>query len=292
MMSKFGNFNDFCRDSTIPVCNLFYDNAWGHKSCPLQGISTGDAQVRNLGTIICCVLALITTVVLYWLSDRKKAAVGRREIQVLLISYAIVSFAEIFSVGGFLTDKKALWVFTAIHIGAITATFWLLLVNAVVGYQLMDDGTIQSVSLAAGSALVVFVVVGYVALDTSFNFTGRLVVTNTVLLKSYPLYVLYLLIPLMLLVAYFILETVVVLGVLREKRPMILLILATILFVISQIFNFVISVHICNSTGGKIDGSMFETLFVLFSVIAMWCFWDSITEDDFPEEDIMEPTYA
>jgi hypothetical protein len=60
------------------------------------------------------------------------------------------------------------------------------------------------------------------------------------------------------------------------------LVATTILFAIGQIFNYVISTHLCSATGGKINGALFETLFTLISVVALWFFWSSITEDDWP----------
>lgn len=54
------------------------------------------------------------------------------------------------------------------------------------------------------------------------------------------------------------------------------------MFAIGQIFQYVISVHICNGTQGKINGGFFESLFTLFSVVLIWIFWSSITEDDWP----------
>jgi len=194
--------------------------------------------------------------------------------------------------------------FSAIHIGAIAATCWILLINAIVGYQLMDDGTPLSNGLTAGSGLVVFVAVAYVAVDTGFNYSDSFELDNDNL-RHYALYVLYLLFPLLLIVAFIILESVLVLGVLRETRPMgmtppllpplshpsptsltgtVLLSISALLFIIGQIFNFVISVHLCNATSGKIDGAMFETLFVLLAVITLWFFWSSITEDEWPED--------
>ena len=92
--------------------------------------------------------------------------------------------------------------------------------NAVVGYQLMDDGTPLSLGLTVGSALAVFVATAYVAADTGFDRTGNFKVTDHSTVRNYALYVLYLLFPLLLVVAFFILESVLVLGVLREKRPM------------------------------------------------------------------------
>jgi uncharacterized membrane protein len=60
------------------------------------------------------------------------------------------------------------------------------------------------------------------------------------------------------------------------------LVAAALLFAIGQIFEYVISVHICTGTNGKINGAMFETLFTLLSVVMIWYFWSSITEDDWP----------
>jgi hypothetical protein len=57
---------------------------------------------------------------------------------------------------------------------------------------------------------------------------------------------------------------------------------SALLFAIGQIFQYVISVHLCESTGGKINGGLFETLFTLLAVVVLWMFWSSITEDDWP----------
>lgn len=57
---------------------------------------------------------------------------------------------------------------------------------------------------------------------------------------------------------------------------------AALLFAIGQIFQYVISVHICTGSSGKINGGLFETLFTLLAVVMIWVFWSSITEDDWP----------
>lgn len=57
---------------------------------------------------------------------------------------------------------------------------------------------------------------------------------------------------------------------------------AALLFAIGQVFQYVISVHICTGTDGKINGGLFETLFTLLAVVMIWIFWSSITEDDWP----------
>ncbi|PUU75943.1 chitin synthase III catalytic subunit [Tuber borchii] len=279
-MSQFGDFHDFCRDSTLPVCNLFPHE----RHCALNGFRVGDGGVKNLGSIILCALAIIVSVLLLLLSQKKRAAVGRREMQIFLIFYILVSLVEIFTVGGFLTNRKVLVWFSGIHLGAIAATAWVLLLNAVVGFQLIDDGTLLSVGLVVGSALAFFFGTAYVALDTGFDKTGNFPMKNTDQLKNYALYVLYLLFPLVAIVAFFLLETFLVLKVLGEVMPMVRLGAAALLFAIGQIFNFVISVHLCRASSGKIDGTLFETLFTLLAVVAVWFFWSSITEDEWPDD--------
>lgn len=145
-----------------------------------------------------------------------------REMQLFLLGYIIISISEIFSVGGFPLNRKVKLIFTAINIAAVVSTAWILLMNGAVGFQLLDDGTFISIGLVLISAAMLFVGTGYIALDTSFDWTGYfssdLNMGNGD--RSYPLYTLYLLAPLVFIVIFFLLETVLVLRVLKEKRPM------------------------------------------------------------------------
>lgn len=94
------------------------------------------------------------------------------------------------------------------------------MLNGLVGFQLLDDGTAISMLLVLGSAAAVFVGTGYIALDTAFSWTGRF--ANSLQPPNYNvgLYVLYWLLPLICLVVFFLLETVLVLRVLGERKPM------------------------------------------------------------------------
>lgn len=164
----------------------------------------------------------------------------------------------------------------------IVATLWILMLNAVVGYQLLDDGTPLSLGLIIGSAAALFIGTGYIALDTGYSWTGHFDKSLTGQNHNIGLYVLYQLVPLVFLFAFFVLETALVIRVLGERKPMLYLGAAVLLFALGQIFNYVVSVHICHGTHGKIDGALFETLFTLLAVVTVWIFWSSITEDDWP----------
>ncbi|KAB5582739.1 chitin synthase export chaperone [Coniochaeta sp. 2T2.1] len=284
--TQFGNFETFCRDSTLPVCNLLstfhsQQGPWG--GCQLTGIPLKNGKhLGNLGSILLCGIAIATSIFLILRSERKRAAVGRREMQLFLVGYIVIQICEIFTVGEFPLSGKVRVAFTGIHIGFIVATTWILMLNAVVGYQIIDDGTPLSLGLIGGTALALLIGTGYIALDTGYSWTGFWDSSYNLPNRNVALYVLYQLAPLVFLVAFFILEAILVLRVLGEVRPMAYLAGAGLLFALGQIFNYVISHFICDGTNGKIDGALFETLFTLLSVVLIWVFWSSITEDDWP----------
>ncbi|KAL4944064.1 hypothetical protein BDV06DRAFT_188236 [Aspergillus oleicola] len=284
--TQFGNFNDFCRDSTLPVCNLFVSSNQppnrAFDGCALTGITlSNDRYLANLGSILLAFIAILASLFLIWRSDRKQAAVGRREMQIFLFGFIVIEIAEIFTVGGFPINDDVRKGFSAVHVAAIAATCWILFLNALVGFQFLDDGTPASMGLLLFSGIVIFVGTGYIALDTAFGWTDEFR-TEPDNYRNIALYVLYQLFPLVCLFAFFVLEMFLVIRILGEFRPMLYLAAATILFAIGQIFNYVISTHLCQATDGKINGALFETLFTLLSVVTLWFFWSSITEDDWP----------
>lgn len=94
------------------------------------------------------------------------------------------------------------------------------MLNGVVGFQLLDDGTPLSLGLMLLSAAALFIGTGYIALDTAFSYSGHFDPSLTGDHRNLGLYVLYQLAPLVFLVAFFVLETILVLRVLGEKKPM------------------------------------------------------------------------
>lgn len=92
--------------------------------------------------------------------------------------------------------------------------------NAAVGYQFLDDGTLVSLALIFGSAAILFIGTGYIALDTGFSWTGYWDDTLVAPNRAYALYTLYQLVPLVFLFIFFVLEAFIVIRVLGEIRPL------------------------------------------------------------------------
>ena len=266
-----------------PPGAAFQQPSQPNKGCILLGIGLKhNHYLANLGSILVAGLAILVTFGLLWRTNRKAAAVGRREIQMFLLGYMVIEVCEIFSCGGFPIDNDVRKGFSCLHIAAIVATLWVLLLNALVGFQLLDDGTAVSMLLIGGSAAAIFVGTGYIALDTAFSWTGFWDSSHGGAHSHKALYTLYQVVPLVFLFLFFVFESILVLRVLGERKPMIYLVAAALLFAIGQIFNYIVSVHICTGSNQQINGAFFETLFTLLSVVAIWVFWSSITEDDWP----------
>lgn len=92
--------------------------------------------------------------------------------------------------------------------------------NAVVGFQVLDDGTPVSIGLLLLSAIALFIGTGYIALDTAFSWTGHFAPSLNDPNRNIGLYVLYQLVPLIFLTLFFVLETILVQRVLGERKPM------------------------------------------------------------------------
>ena len=73
----------------------------------MTGISVGDGRrLGNLGSILLAGIAIAVSGFLLLKSEKKRAAVGRREMQLFLIGYVIISICEIFTVGEFPLDRQ------------------------------------------------------------------------------------------------------------------------------------------------------------------------------------------
>lgn len=140
--------------------------------------------------------------------------------QYFLIGFIVISICEIFTIGGFPLNGAVRRVFTAIHVAGVVATTWVLLLNAIVGFQIMEDGTPLSMALVVASSLAFIIGVGYIALDTGFSWTGYWDDTLNAPNKAYALYTLYFLVPLVFICLYFIAEAFLVVAILGERRPL------------------------------------------------------------------------
>jgi hypothetical protein len=139
----------------------------------------------------------------------------------------------------------AIAVTTAIHAGLVVALFWALLMNGIIATQVVEDGTPAALVPFTIGVLAVFGGTLYIALDTAYGFTYVFKSVPQVDLHNIGLFVLTCIWPPVAAILYFALMAYIVLGILREVRPIWYFTLAFVLFVLSQLDFFLLNKVIC-----------------------------------------------
>jgi hypothetical protein len=300
-MTRFGDFAVLCHQTpSYPWCNLFYRQLLDNAPTLLTGVSEdrtsapvgvnpecgipkvgSEGSLANVANIVACALSMIFVGLLIFLTDRRKAAVGRIEIRVFFILYFITLPLQLVTTGSFITQgSTALVVISSIHAGAVVALFWSLLANALVATQVVEDGTLSSLIPFYFLSLCFFAATTYISLDVGLGFTKTLgTSTPPESLHSIPLFVLTSIWPLVATIIYFVLMSYIVLAILNEVRPMWYYTLSATLFVLSQLDYFLLNKIICRGSSHTIDGSFVATVLETAAVGVLFLAWKNITEE-------------
>ncbi|CAE6512969.1 unnamed protein product [Rhizoctonia solani] len=320
-LPPFGAFRPLCRSvPSYPICNLFTRQLFNnHRDIldqynfnqDISGVGVnpqcaipqatagagagqnggGGVGLGNIANVIACGLSMVFVIFLIARCSRRKAAVGRVELRGFLIMYLLTLPFQLLDTGALLKQgTNHLSVLTAIHMGLIAATFWMLLSNAIVATQVVEDGTMSSLVPFYAFSLFFFAGTTYVSLDTAFTWTDAFrlgtggasgqPIEN---LTNIPLFVLTSVWPAAATFFYFMVMSYVVLGVLREMRPFIYYFGAAFLFVLSQLGYFLLSKIVCRSTSAKLDASFAATILETAAVGMLYLAWRSITEESWDE---------
>ncbi|WWD20566.1 hypothetical protein CI109_105042 [Kwoniella shandongensis] len=242
----------------------------------------------DIALIVLSAVSLILALVLVFTASRRKAAVGRVELRLLLIVYGIHSALQLLTMSSLLEQgSKGLAILSSIHVAFVATLFWLLLGNGLIATQVVEDGTFSAlVPLVIGSVLF-FIATLYVSLDTSLHWTESFVLVGSDVgtLKATALFVLTLIWPAVAAVLYLVIMLYVVLGMLKEVKPAVLYLGSFLLFAVAQVIFFLASQPLCDSSNGKVNSAFLATLLECLSVITLYFAWRSITEDDWGEDE-------
>ena len=188
--------------------------------------------LKELGTICLDVIAVVLSIFGIIFVNRKRAAVGRREMQLVLCTYLLLSVCDIVTTGRVIpsyysdtdydyglseTSLRVLLGFASVQLGFTVAFFWMLLLFSIVGFQLIDDGTPVSLSLILSSAVVLFTATLYISIDTGFVLSEYFE-NDRLSNRSLGLYILYLGLPLLCVVGYAISQGILIMKVLGERK--------------------------------------------------------------------------
>ncbi|WVO17477.1 hypothetical protein L204_105169 [Cryptococcus depauperatus] len=232
----------------------------------------------DIALIVLSAISLFTAFFLAFRATRRWAAVGRTELRLLLVAYGIHSGLQLVTMTSLLEQgSKGLAVVSAIHVAVIVLTFWLLLGNALIATQVVEDGTAAALVPLIVIGILFFVSTLYISLDTAFHWTNALNMSagDVKHLKATALFA----------VLYLLFMLYIVISVLNEVKPAFLYAGSFVLFVGAQLVFFLASSPLCNSSHGKVNSAFIATLLEIMSVGMLYLAWVSITEDDWAADE-------
>ncbi|GAA5823031.1 hypothetical protein JCM5353_007864 [Sporobolomyces roseus] len=315
----FGDFDYACRNiPSLPICNLFFRqllhnpsgqsapasqllgfpdaaspefnqllSTYGvgvNSACyiPRAGFTGGlEGRLGNIANLILCGIAVLVGLGLAAAALRRTAAVGRVEITVLFVMYALVQGAQLADNSALLrAGSVALTWITAAHVGLLVGLFWVLVWVAFLSLQVVEDGTLLSLIPMFAIGTVLTVGSGYIAADVGLTITDFFQSSPPQQLHSVWLFVLTIIWPAAAAFIYFVIQAGVVVRVLREKKPLFTLLASAISFILAQAAYYALSHRICTGTNARIDGSWIATLLETVSIGLIFAAWQMVTEDD------------
>ncbi|KAF9574793.1 hypothetical protein EC968_005579 [Mortierella alpina] len=199
---------------------------------------------------------------------------GRSEMGMLFFTYTCILLLQVFTVGSAIPRSRTFMVWTsAFHLGIMVSFFWTLIVNALILFQFVEDGTKFTTQFIVGTSIAWIVGVTFMSLDLAMDITkhhdGQ----------SPGLFFMTLVIPAAAVLIYVLLVCLLVFRKLEEYKSLAYVALALAMFSVSQLILFDASYEIAKRTSGRVNGSLFAIFFDLVSVAFVYKFWNSITDD-------------
>ncbi|KZP10794.1 hypothetical protein FIBSPDRAFT_962783 [Athelia psychrophila] len=192
-------------------------------------------------------------------SGRRKAAVGRIELRILIMLYALSLPFYLLTQGSFLQQA---WRHPAsrAHRDSRGHRGGALLEparNGIVATQVVENGSTSSI-IPLAIAVAFFAATTYIAHDTTWHAAATAI--------------------------YLPLMAHIVLGVLNEVRPMWFYVPSGVLFMLSRLDYFLSNKPICKGMNAKIDGSFVASLCETAALGVVYLAWRSITKEWWDDE--------
>ncbi|OAV93836.1 hypothetical protein PTTG_01653 [Puccinia triticina 1-1 BBBD Race 1] len=319
---KYGEWDYICRVSPQPICSLFFRQLLVHPDrgeqaapdaylqLPAADPTAREAALRELGlgirapcaiprmesvggkpdalgnaaNIVACCLSLFVVAGFIRKAFRRKAAVARVEILILLGLYGLLKFFEIFATGAFLEQgaRAVVWL-TALHLALVVCFFGALVWLGFLGLQLVEDGTPLSLGPLAASLAFLFIGSIYIFLDTGFGVTHYFSSQPASHLYSPWTFSLVILWPLIALTIYGGLTVLVAVRILGELKPVIVVLCSLMTLGLGEIFRWVLTQPICHSSDATVDGSFVASLLELGALGLVVYNWTCLTEAEWEE---------
>lgn len=279
-----GNFSLICERANIPLCSLVgpyvqgSSEAWkGLEShCYARSINLANTMVFNVGNAFLQFGTLLVVSLSIYSAYQKYTAVGRREILDWFYLFFILTFwSLVVDTGVVPASSTSFPYFVAIQAGLSSSCCFLLMLNSLLGYQLLEDGSFGSVwGLRLSSGLwgvTVFII-------SIFTFKGWTDVLNPQ--KTMALLVSLYIINAVWIFLYAISMFYLTGVILKQWWACGSVALGVFFFGAGQTLMYAFGHVICDKVRHYIDGVFFATVCNLFAFLMVYKSWDIITTED------------
>ncbi|ORZ33232.1 chitin synthase III catalytic subunit [Catenaria anguillulae PL171] len=272
-MVNFGVFDDICAQVAYPLCPLVGQGV--EPTCYSRNIEVAGKLLFQPATLVVYIIALIMTLIMIYHIKSKYTAVGRKEIVMFFYLYLILVIVEFVLVSNIVPSATPPYPYlAAVHMGLLTASFWVLLLNGFVGFQWTEDGTPLSLWTIRLSGALLFTATFFIALATFNSWAPFDSKSPTVL------FLVFFVFNLAMLAIYLVLQVILVVNTLDNRWPLGDLFFGVLFFATGQVFVHLFSTSLCTTAKHYIDGLFFGATFSLLAVMMVYKYWDSITKDD------------
>ena len=191
-MSFLGSFQYVCSQAPLSLCPLV--NTAIEPQCYSRNIEVQNTIVFEPALLVVLVVFVAMLLIMISHVRSKYTAVGRSEMLFWLYMLVATTVLEFFTVSALIPMSTSAYLYAvAIYISLSVASFWALFLNGLVPFQFVEDGTAASLWTLRVSTIVVFLVSLLLSVGAFTNLFG---VT--------ALWVIYFVFPLLLVIAYFI----------------------------------------------------------------------------------------
>ncbi|KAK9703527.1 Chitin synthase, class 7 [Basidiobolus ranarum] len=272
-----GQFNHVCQTMSLPLCPLVGPiQERAYSTCIARNLDVGGYLIFNPGTLAVYILVMIITGFIIYCTRTKYTAVGREEMLCFFYVYLITVFVEFLLTSGFIsvTTSAYPW-FVGVQLGLISGTIWCLLLTGFVGFQFAEDGTALSLWSIRASTCLISLIVLLFSIGTFKDWTPWLSSERPVLL-----WVIYYVLNGAALALYVLLQVLLILKTLSDRWPLGVIFLSTVSFIAGQVLFNYFGPDVCELLSHYTDSLFFTILATLFSVMMIYKYWDSLTNDD------------
>lgn len=274
MSMEVTNLALYCKSQpNAPLCLLFIPS---FKSVCEENIRHNSVGVGSF-VLLNTIFLLIVCILLFQIK-KKKAAVGRREFFGLYFAYSISILLRCLIV--FIKRESFLIVWVSSFYIAIDVSFYVILVyNAIVGFQIVEDGSKRSLCILLSGVVLVSSLVAMCCVYVGTSYYSQQMKSNTQFYNP-VLFVCVFVWPVVACLGYVLLQTMLIFRSLSTRKPLVYLYTSIGILIFSNVVTLIFNSKSCTSSRGKVDLSLLNQLAFLISSLLVYRYWDSITEDD------------